>query len=1281
MKSLKKVSSMLLCLFLVIGLWPANAFAAGTPSAALQCSISIEGGTAAFVGKNGSFSGTADAGDVLEVSLTAQPGREFKQWETLGGEVIPDADFKMLVGQDDKIWAVFKDTDDYEFGPWELLSSGNCEEGSLMKAVNSKGDVKYKIDYVNGGWHDFGSCVYADEEHHKEVCRICGYEQVSEHNFGSEEVVKEATHSEEGLKRVTCYGCGAAVDTVIPKTSEHIYDWRWTIVEPSVNGQPGKRSRKCLYCDHTETYWYMDFDYKSIFKDHFMEYYDSYGGKICHNERYYSYTNDEGQDVYVMALQYEYAYSSGKDGGTTWIWTYIDDGDDSTLDPIYLSRSNGETMGPYVQAHYGYVYDFEGYIDAIKNPDFVTSGFGGGIGFGNTMSARASALISWTDDWIEEYNNMYIPADKDPYDGFITTTGEFGRWEKQEVSLPKQAYYSANIGKDDEDNTIYEYVGGFQNCEFYRKWVSGDGESKVYDHIVIDADTGMAVSKTIFTTYYRTQDYFNKYKEMVTADEYEAIDENLRGGYFLIDDVEKDIKDFCGSNGRNNFGTFSLTIPEKPTAVRVVFDDTYGTGSTVSVSCSGQVPSPYYNNGHVFWVPQSSDRPNERIITLTWNSANAPGRIFDAWEQWDYSQAKWVRIGTEESITINTYGDPLTGPTFIRTVSHINEQTHHITAEGGFFYIGGDGGEKYTEADVTEGEYVYLYYEAPEGMLGDHWEDGDGNSYGYYKQQVNEDRDYTAFYVKEQYSIYASAYNGCGTVWVDGQEDEHSSYCMGKGAIGDVIRFCTEGDAENGYDQFLGWYIGSWGKGGQTFTKIGSDTTLEYTVNGNFDGDLYAVWSDGNVSLDPDYITVRVTDGFACADGGEIYIVGDQPNAYSALSLTQYNSISLSGDPAKGAPVLWKISYSTEEGPQERTQNGEENYYYVEYYDYYAEKTVNITAVYACSDGHSYGEWQAPDDGGNYKYEVCSVCGDVHVVANEMDNAAVNEAVNAEGEVVIDASAVEGRTENTVEIPAETVSAVAEEASNTGSAVQSFVVIVNQSTSVSYDQAALVAIDEQMNDAGASSVSVVVNEVDYEDNQANDAQQETFNNYASDPANGTAVFVVALEVTTEDAQGNTATEEICDFGEGEATVTVPYYQYVDEGEEVVVERVEQDGSTTEVESEYSSEDDTVTFKTNSHSYYMINTVPFRKVISTFVKKAAREFRLSFQNRLDQLMQIWIPQFDEDGRFISVSLKTIDPKASAEVDFNADAEAESAKVLKLDADMAPLDKTDSLDLSE
>lgn len=990
---LKKLISLLLCAIMVSSLIPA----AGVFASSVTGDISVEvfGGTVSFDGKEDAFDGKASAGDILRVALTEQDGRVFKCWKTRNGAEIPEKDFTMFVTGDEAIYAVFADTSDYPFD-WTLLFDGNCVEGDLYKGVNEKVDVALKTEYPEGGWHDFSECEYVDEEYHAQVCKNCGYKELNYHHFSDEVVTKEATHGEEGIKTAKCYSCGKEITTVIPKTEQHVFG-PWEIVEPSVNGQYGKRARKCLYCDHTETYWYLGIDYKALLQNHYVNYVYAYGGKKCHNEQYYHYVNDKGLDVYVMALQYVYEYSSGNDGGTTWIFTYVDDSDSTTLDPVYLSRSYGDTMPEYVQAHYGWVYDLDGFLRELKFMDHFTGNMTGVGYFGNSMSARSSSLLSWSDDWAEEFNDALIPVDKDP-SSFLTTSGGFKIWEVDGEHV-NAAGYSVYIGEDGEGNSQYATYGGFNDCTAYRKCVIDYGEdNRTYDYITVDNKSGIAVSKTVYTTQYRSQFYYNEYKEIVDKETYDQLDEKVRHAYVCKDDIESKIKTFCSN--RNNFGSFTLTIPEKPKAVRLLTDADPSFNKFVNVEGYGQTMAVSYNNARVVYVPQSAQFPDEKKIVFTWNDAYAAsqGKIFDRWEIWNVRTEKWETVSTNKSVTLNTYSDPLTEATYFRYIAHNDETTYHIKVTEGYFTVGDDHSTQYTEADVPKGKRVELIVNYRDGWETEGWQNEKGEKLSSYYFNALSDGVYTPIWIEVGYSFYVEAYEGYGHVWEVGKEEEKGSYIEAYGKLGETVRFMTEGDEDEGYTEFLGWYALEWGKGDgeATLKLLSKDLELAYEVKGGSNPDIKAVWSDGTVSVEPKRTNVYIQNGFiypqqygkdpGLIPEGEEAPAYPFPNAYSSLSVGSYVSVLLIDDPTDDHIVeKWNVRFNAEKGEEtyEMASDPYYNEFFAESTDRYADGQVFIEGVFVerCGDDeHVWNEGHvkvhATTESVGEKVFTCTICGE-----------------------------------------------------------------------------------------------------------------------------------------------------------------------------------------------------------------------------------------------------------------------------------------------------------------
>jgi len=315
--------------------------------------IVIAGGTATFEGKETvtTYSNIygenatvyiAQEKDVLNVTLTDQAGRVFKYWMSATGTIIPDEDFSMLVFKSGYYYPVFEDTDANAFSSRVKIYEGNCEEGTLYMSINSKGDIKYELEFDNYGHHYFDETVDYNSQYHKQECLICGETIFEEHTEYRSEIEKEAGHTEEGLIRYECY-CGHVWTEAIPVTDEHSVDYDdWHIIEESKNGQYGKYRVYCKYCDYYEEYWYLGgLDFIGFMDNTMINYQYTYGGKVCHNEFYYSYKNAKNQKVYIWTFQYEYENASNRDYNDTYIFMYVDDENSTTIEPIYLSKSRG----------------------------------------------------------------------------------------------------------------------------------------------------------------------------------------------------------------------------------------------------------------------------------------------------------------------------------------------------------------------------------------------------------------------------------------------------------------------------------------------------------------------------------------------------------------------------------------------------------------------------------------------------------------------------------------------------------------------------------------------------------------------------------------------------------------------------------------------------------------------------------------------------------------------------------------------------------------------------
>lgn len=900
--------------------------------------IVVAGGTATFVGKETAVTYSnvygenanvyvAQENDVLNVTLTDQAGRVFKHWASAQGTIIPDEDFAMLVLTSGYYYPVFEDTDEAEFTNRVKIADGNCEEGDLYMSTNSKGDIKYELEFEGYGRHDFGGWEKHNNQYHKQVCYICGEAIFEEHTDHERETVKEPTHTEEGLRRCTCY-CGYSWTEAIPPTEEHNVDYDdWHIVEESKNGQYGKYKVYCKYCDYSEEYWYLDaIDFVSFIDGKMINYQYTYGGKVVHDEYYYSYRNAEGKKVYIWAIQYEYERSSNADNNDTYIFMYIDDENSSTIEPIYLSKSRGNTRAEYLWAIYGYAYDVNGWIEILDSPD-LNIGCENGMLLGNSMSARSSVFESYHNYWAETYNKLRIPTSK-AYNDFSDSNAG---WEVEYEGTSFTGGYT-------DENGEYVTTGGRDIISF----VKDRNESyKKYMHV--DKATGITYGYEDYTSY-RTIFIMRSYKTIVSPEEYEQLDEAGKSVSYSYGSIESDIKSLCSK--RTLFNNFTLTLPETTTAFRFIFSDPVD-----CVEVSGSNTSVYNNSAHVY----NSGSP----ITLTW--VGEEGIVFDRYEIWDFANQKWVVLSEQSTYIFNTADNPRRSAAYVRVVCHEVEipvdpsEMFRITVENGYFYI--DGTEYTGTIEVAGNTLVYVYANDVAGKNFDHWVDDNGQEMYDSSFTVTSNIILTPVYVDATYTIYAQGWNYDAWVNVDGGEMHYTNEFEGK--VGDKFELSTKYNPEYGCDVFIGWYREDYGKNGSEYIFISDSQTFTYEITGKETGYIYAVWTTGENPMIKKYVDIRVTDGFVSYSGGEGGDIGGGviDNAYSAISLSNMGMVTIFDDPTDATVyTAWDVAYRYElEGEVmhdtvESYQYDEDNYYPARFWvsdpqSYYPDGQINITAT------------------------------------------------------------------------------------------------------------------------------------------------------------------------------------------------------------------------------------------------------------------------------------------------------------------------------------------------
>ena len=894
--------------------------------------IVIASGTASFVGKDtisindDSYGENANVylaqeNDVLDVTLTDQAGRTFMYWVSASGTIIPDEDFSMLVLRSGYYYPVFEDVDVNEFANRQKIYEGNCEEGILYMSTNSKGDIKYELEFINNGYHDFDNIKLYDDRYHKKECLICGHNEFYEHYEMSQETVKEASHAEEGLVKYVCE-CGHEWTETLPITDEHSIDYDdWHIVEESKNGQYGKYRVYCEYCDYYEEYWYLgNVDIISFMENKMIHYQATYGGKVTHDEYYYNYRNAEGKKVYIWALQYEYGYSSNKDYNDTYIFMYIDDEDSTTIEPIYLSKSKGDKRAEYLWAIYAYAYDVNDWIDVLDSPD-NNIGCNDGMLLSNSMSARSSVFESYHNYWAETYNKLRIPTSKECNDLSDTS------WEVYyEGTTFEGGYY--------DENDQYISSGGLDMISYVK---DADSSYKKYMHVL--KDSGITYGYEDWGTSYRSIYIMRKCKTIVSPEEYDALDEIGKSVSYSYGDIENDIKSLCSK--RNQFNNFTLTIPETINSFRFLFSD-----PSSSVEVTGNNVNVYYNSAYVYNSGSS--------LTLTWQGDE--NLVFDRYEIWDFNKQAWTVLSTSSEFVFNSSDNPRREAAYVRVVYHKDDtpivpgEKFRLSVENGYFIIDGD---VYNDSiEVEANTLVYVYANEISGKTFDHWIDGNGEELYGSSINVTSHMNLTPVYVDREYSIYYSSWNYEGKVSVDGGESYYSGDISGK--IGDSFEFSTTPDPESECNVFMGWYLETYIRDSLEYILISDQQTFTYEIVGEINETIYTVWTTGENPFIKKYVDIRITNGFVMYGGGEVARVFD--NAYSAISLSKNGFIYIFDDPSDEIKYsMWDITYRYElEGElihdTRESYEDEYNFYPADFWvdnpEYsYPDGEINITGM------------------------------------------------------------------------------------------------------------------------------------------------------------------------------------------------------------------------------------------------------------------------------------------------------------------------------------------------
>lgn len=894
--------------------------------------IVISGGTAAFVGKETVTSKSnlygenatvyvAQKNDVLNVTLNGQDGRVFKHWASATGTIIPDEDFSMLVLRSGYYYPVFEDAD--EFLNNKKISEGNCEEGTLYMSTNSKGDIKYELEFVNNGSHDLTVCTNYNSQYHVQECVLCGELVFEEHTKQNSEIDQQPTHTEEGVMRHEC-SCGYSWTESIPVTDEHSVDYDdWTIVEESKNGQYGKYRVCCKYCNYYEEYWYLGgLDFVSFIDGKMIHYQYTYGGKVCHDEYYYNYRNAEDKKVYVWAFQYAYEYSTSADYNDTYIFMYIDDEDPATIEPIYLSKSGGERKAEYLWAIYGYAHDVNDWVALLETPD-LNVGCGSGMILQNNMSARVSLFASRHDFWAEVYNGLRIPTSK-AYNDFSDT-----KWE----------IYSEGVSSAGRD--IISFVR--------------DKGTAYQQYFHVDEATGITYGYENYGTSYVSIYIMKTYKTIVSPEEFDALDENGKSVSYSYGDIEQDVETLCAK--RTAFYNFTLTVPQEPSAFRLIVSD-----PTNSVTLGGNYENVLYNTAQVYESGKS--------ITLSWQGAES--LVFDRYEIWDFVNQTWVVLSDSPDYTFNTSESPIKEAAYIRVVCHEanasveSGETFTVTVENGYFEI---DGEKYTgTVEVAANTLVYVYAKNVAGKTLDHWLDGNGEVFSQSSFVVTSDVTLSPVYKDTLYYFLCLVDTKGSYVSVNGGEELERYECFTK--VGEKFELSTSADPESEVNTFIGWYFLDMKSGDEVPVFISGRKTITYEIVANKismvqEGvrliAVFPVWTTGETMPPEKYVDIKVENGFVNYSSGEMPSESFD-NAYSAVSVSGIVMATFFDNPTDETVYrAWDVAYRYEiDGEVQHSialsYEDEYDYYPAQYWvddpqNSYPDGVINVTGINQSSGG------------------------------------------------------------------------------------------------------------------------------------------------------------------------------------------------------------------------------------------------------------------------------------------------------------------------------------------
>ena len=112
--------------------------------------------------------------------------------------------------------------------------------------------------------HSYSGWKNEDDTYHSAVCSICGKSDKQKHEWGSDEILQEATCKDPGLKKQTCSKCQTVRETEIPATEDHQFDlWMY--------GDSHNHYRICTVCEAQEEAEHKLSDWKMSDVNHWYE--------------------------------------------------------------------------------------------------------------------------------------------------------------------------------------------------------------------------------------------------------------------------------------------------------------------------------------------------------------------------------------------------------------------------------------------------------------------------------------------------------------------------------------------------------------------------------------------------------------------------------------------------------------------------------------------------------------------------------------------------------------------------------------------------------------------------------------------------------------------------------------------------------------------------------------------------------------------------------------------------------------------------------------------------